>query len=99
MFQFLGAFDLASNPLIFMVGIIALMFGLTYFTSIRPQKKREKIHQDMLSQLAKGDKIMTIGGFFAKVHTVKDDSIIIELLPNNVMAEINKEAIRSKIEE
>ena len=99
MFQFLGAIDLASNPLIFMVGIIAIMFGLTYFTSIKPQKKREQLHKNMLSELAKGDKIMTIGGFYAKINAIKDDTVIIELLPSNTMAEITKEAIRSKVEE
>lgn len=100
MFQFLGAIEsLTSNPLIFMVVVIALMFGLTYFTSVKPQKKREKLHQEMIAQLSKGDKIMTIGGFIAKVNSVKDSSIVIELCPDNVKAEIDKSAVRMKMEE
>lgn len=100
MVQLFGAgLDLGSNPLIFMVVILALMFGLTYFTSIKPQKKREQQHKEMLSQLAKGDKIMTIGGFIGKIHAVKDSSIVIEMLPNNALAEISKDAIRMKMEE
>ncbi len=99
MFQFLAETSLTSNPLIFLVVVMALMFGLTYFTSIKPQKKREKLHQDMLSQLSKGDKIMSIGGFIAKVNKVNDNSIVIELSPDTIKAEIDKSAVRMKMED
>jgi len=45
---------------------------------IRPQKKKDKLKQEMLSQLIVGDKILTIGGIHGKIVSVKDDIIILE---------------------
>jgi preprotein translocase subunit YajC len=38
---------------------ILLMFVIIYFFMIRPQQKRQKEHQNMLSTLKKGDKVVT----------------------------------------
>jgi len=45
---------------------------------IRPQKKKEKLKQEMLSQLIVGDKILTIGGIHGKIVSIKGDNLIIE---------------------
>ena len=89
----------SSSTTLYMVGIIALMFVLMYFTSIRPQKKREKQHQEMMSAMKKGDQIMTIGGFYAKVFKVEDDAVIIELMPDNIKAKVTRQAIATVISE
>jgi preprotein translocase subunit YajC len=98
MFQQLLTTSGNSMP-IYMVAIIALMFVLMYFTSIRPQKKREKQHQEMMSAMKKGDRVMTIGGFYAKVFKVEDDAIIVELLPDNIKAKVTKQAIAKVLTE
>jgi len=58
--------------------IIAVMFGVLYFVMIRPQRKREKETQQMLSQLKVGDKIVTIGGIVGKITKIKDEFVYIE---------------------
>ncbi len=55
-----------------------LIIGIMYFLMIRPQKKKEKLKQEMLSQLIKGDKILTIGGIHGKIIEIKGDNLIIE---------------------
>ena len=55
-----------------------LIFVVMYFIMIRPQKKKEKLKQLMLSQLIPGDKILTIGGIHGKIVSIKDDNIILE---------------------
>ena len=55
-----------------------LIIAVMYFLMIRPQKKKEKLKQEMLSQLIVGDKILTIGGIHGKIVSVKDDNIILE---------------------
>ena len=55
-----------------------LIIAVMYFLMIRPQKKKEKLKQEMLSQLIVGDKILTIGGIHGKIVSVKDDTIVIE---------------------
>ncbi len=55
-----------------------LIIAVMYFLMIRPQKKKEKLKQEMLSQLIVGDKILTIGGIHGKIVSVKDDILILE---------------------
>lgn len=55
-----------------------LIIGIMYFLMIRPQKKKEKLKQEMLSQLIKGDKILTIGGIHGKIVEIKGENLVIE---------------------
>ena len=58
--------------------MMVVLFAVMYFMIIRPQKKREKLMKEMLSQLTKGDVILTIGGIIGKIVSVKDDELLIE---------------------
>lgn len=57
-------------------GIIPLflVFGIMYFMIIRPQQKKMKEHQNMISALRRNDQIVTQGGLIGKVTKVKDDN-------------------------
>lgn len=55
---------------IVMLGFYGLLFGVMYFLMIRPQKKRAKETQDMLSQMKPGDKVVTIGGLHGIIDEV-----------------------------
>ncbi len=68
--------DLGSMISMFLPFI--LIIGVMYFLMIRPQKKKEKLKQEMLSQLMVGDKILTIGGIHGKIVELKGDNLIIE---------------------
>ena len=57
---------------------LLLIIVIMYFLMIRPQKKKEKLKQEMLSQLIVGDKILTIGGIHGKIIEVKGENLIIE---------------------
>ena len=58
--------------------IMVAMFALMYFTSIRPQKKRQQQEQEMRNAVEVGDEITTIGGICGRVVTVKEENLIIE---------------------
>jgi len=45
---------------------LLLMFVVLYFVMIRPQMKKQKEHKTMIDALAKGDEIITAGGFWAR---------------------------------
>ena len=55
-----------------------IMLVVLYFIMIRPQRKKDKLVKEMLSQLTVGDKILTIGGIHGKITAIKDDKLIIE---------------------
>ncbi len=55
-----------------------IIIGVMYFLMIRPQKKKEKLKQEMLSQLIVGDKVLTIGGIHGKIVSIKGENLVIE---------------------
>lgn len=58
---------------------LVLMFVVLYFVMIRPQLKRQKEHKAMIEALAKGDEIVTAGGFLGKVSKIGETYIGVEL--------------------
>ena len=58
---------------------LIVIFALFYFVMIRPQRKRQKEQQQMMSNLQKGDKVMTIGGIFGTIDSINEDSIVIKV--------------------
>ena len=58
---------------------LVLMFVVLYFVMIRPQMKKQKEHKAMVEALAKGDEIVTAGGFLAKVSKIGETYIGVEL--------------------
>lgn len=52
---------------------LILIFGIMYLLLIRPQQKKVKEHQAMVSALRRGDQVVTQGGMIGKVTKVKDD--------------------------
>ena len=63
-----------------MAGIIMLvpMILIFYFFLIRHQKKKEKAEKLMRENLQVGDEILTIGGIYGRVISLKEDSMVIE---------------------
>ncbi|MBR1673103.1 MAG: preprotein translocase subunit YajC [Fretibacterium sp.] len=78
--------------MLFPLAIFVLIF---YFFIIRPQKKRQKQHDSMISGINRGDQIITIGGFLGKVCDVRDDTFQIELA-EGVRVRILKSAVQTK---
>jgi preprotein translocase subunit YajC len=84
----------AENPLgnwttLLMFG---LMFVVFYFFMIRPQMKKAKEEKKFREELAKGDRIVTIGGIHGKVAEIKDTTLIIEV-GDNQRLKIEKTAV------
>jgi preprotein translocase subunit YajC len=53
---------------------LILIFGIMYFLLIRPQQKKMKEHQNMVSSLRRGDQVVTQGGRIGKVVKVKENN-------------------------
>jgi len=64
---------------IYMVVFLVLIFALFYFILIRPQRKRQKEHQEMTQQLKRGDRVITIGGIYGQIESISEDSIVIKV--------------------
>lgn len=72
-----------GNPYIFVIMLVVLML-IFYFMSIRPQQKRAKAHNQLISSLTKGDEVLTNGGLIGRIIKVNDNGyIVLELNENN----------------
>ena len=65
---------------------LVLIFVVFYFLLIRPQRKKDKEVKNMLANLKVGDRITTIGGFYATIAAIKDDVITISFGPDSTKA-------------
>ena len=74
------------------LAIIALM----YFLLIRPQQKKQKEHQAMVSALKKGDKIISSGGLHGVITGISDDAITMEIAPK-VRVKITRGSVAGKL--
>nr|AFD03207.1 preprotein translocase subunit YajC [uncultured bacterium W4-21b] len=74
------------------------MFVIFYFLLIRPQQKKEKNRKGMISDLKKGDRIVTTGGIIGVVSGVKDDILIIKVGEKDTKFEILKSAVSQKLD-
>ena len=74
-----------------------LMFGVVYFLMIRPQQKRAKDQQKMLSALKKGDEVVTSSGFLGKIHGITEKVITLEL-NDNVRVKILKSQVSQVVD-
>ncbi len=63
------------------MGLLPLvrMFVVLYFVMIRPQMKRQKEHKAMVEALAKGDEVVTAGGFLGKISKIGETYVGVEL--------------------
>lgn len=71
---------------------LAAIVVVFYFLLIRPQQKKAKEQREMLSNIKEGDSIITNGGMHARVISVQDDTLMIEIAPN-VKVKVSREAV------
>lgn len=85
----------AMSPIVMML----VMFGIFYFILIRPQVKKQKEHQAMLSKLGKGDEVITRGGVIGKITGVSDDNALLVLeLQEKVRVRVPRAYVEGKWE-
>lgn len=80
--------------LVTMLLIYAAIIGLFWFLAIRPQKKKQKEHDALLSTIEVGDSILTSSGFFGVVIDIMEEIVIVEFGNNkNCRIPMKKENI------
>lgn len=70
----------SGSGYIFLVAIVAL-FGLLYFVTIRPQRRRQQAAAQTQSQLEPGMRVRTTAGMYATVAEVEGQEVVLEVAP------------------
>lgn len=71
---------------------LILIFVVFYFLLIRPQQKQAKQHQEFLSNLKSGDKVITKGGIHGSITGLTDTVITLEIA-DNLRIKVSRDAI------
>jgi preprotein translocase subunit YajC len=75
----------SSTDLISSLLPLVALFAIFYFLIIRPQQKQASAHKEMVSNLKKGDKIVTNGGLIVEVAKVEDTYFVVKNSDNTEM--------------
>ena len=57
---------------------LVALFAIFYFLIIRPQQTQAKAHKEMVTNLKKGDKIVTNGGLMVEITKVEDTYFVVK---------------------
>jgi preprotein translocase subunit YajC len=77
-----------------MLPFILLMVGF-WFLLIAPQRKKQKEHQKMLTELKPGDRVLTAGGIFGTITMVKKDRFQLKI-EDNTRVDVLKSSITAR---
>ncbi|PIX27607.1 MAG: preprotein translocase subunit YajC [Chloroflexi bacterium CG_4_9_14_3_um_filter_45_9] len=68
-----------GSSTIFMIVFLVLIFGLMYFLTIRPQRKRQKEHEQVTKELKKGDRVITNSGIYGQIENIGENSVVLKI--------------------
>ncbi len=71
-----------------------LIIVVFYFLLIRPQQKRQKQHREMVSNLKKGDEVVTTGGTLGRITDVGENFITLEVA-EGVQVKVQNHAVQT----
>lgn len=69
------------------------VFAIMWFLMIRPQRQRQKQHQEMIKNVRRGDTIVLTGGLIGKVNKVIDDGEVLLEIAENVRVRVSRASI------
>ncbi len=86
-----------STSSLISIGMLVVFIVIMYFLMIRPQKKQQKQEAKMRAELQIGDEILTIGGIYGRVVSLKDDSIVIESSGDRSKLQVTRTAVAQNL--
>ena len=85
--------------------MLAMIIAIFYFMIIRPQQKRQKERDALLSQIKKGDKVITAGGLHGEIVGLEEKTVLLEIadkvkvkVERNSISVVNKQGEVEPIE-
>lgn len=77
---------------------LILLFVVFYFLLIRPQQKQQKLRKEMISNLKKGDRVVTIGGIHGVIKEI-DDTVMALRVADNMNLKFSRAAVDRVVED
>ena len=67
---------------LFQIFFLVGLFVLFYFIAIRPQRKRQKEHRELVAAMSKGDEVVTSSGILGKITSLDDNYMVLNVANN-----------------
>ena len=77
--------------------MIVLLIAIFYFFMIRPQSQKQKEINEFRAGLKRGDKVITAGGIHGRIRDIKDNSIVILEIDDNVKIKVDLNSIYQSV--
>ena len=68
-----------DTSIIYIIVFLVVIGLLFYFFMIRPQRKKQKEHEELVGQLRGGDRVITAGGIYGQIESVTQDSVVLKV--------------------
>ncbi len=68
-----------SQSIVSLIVILGVFAAVFYFMLIRPQRRRQAKHSELMSSLKRGDKVITAGGIYGEIDSIGDNSVVLVL--------------------
>lgn len=85
----------AYLPLIILV---ALFFGVMYFFMVRPQRKRQQEHSQLIEGLKRGDRVITAGGIYGEIDSIDEETVVLNLAARAKLRVLKDSIVRKQSE-
>ncbi len=76
-----------------------IIFGIFYFLLIRPQQRKQNELKKRIEAIRKGDRVITSGGLYATVVSVKDNNVVVAEIADKVRVDLARGYIASVLED
>ena len=79
-------------------GMMIIIFAIIYLLIMRPQQKKQKLLQEMLRNLQKGDKVVTQAGVYGTIAQIDEKTILLQVA-DKVQVKIARWSVADKVTE
>lgn len=87
-----------SGSIYSLIILLVVFGGIFYFLLIRPQRQKQKQHEELVSDLEIGDRVVSAGGIHGKIKEVHEDTFVMEA-KDGTRLEIERDSIAESEEE
>lgn len=74
------------------------MIAVFYFVAIRPQRKKQAEHEELVERLTVGDDVITFGGLHGTIVALDDETVDLEVT-DDIVVRYQRESVGRLVEE
>ena len=86
--------EATGPPPIYNIGFIVLMFAIFYFVLLRPEQRRRKEHEKLISDVKRNDQVVMNSGMHGRVVNLAEKTVTLEIAPK-VQVQFDRSAIQT----